>query len=160
MTDLPFSASRTKVSWFKDGHPINTANPIISTRIQIFGQYSEQLKINSVRPEDVGLYQCFLTTNTAQEFQAASELRLGGRCCANLPIFYFKLKYFKHQIQSGKINDNSLHFSDARPTLLYSFIDQTLQPGPWVSLKCSADGSPTPEIKWTVNGFNLPMNER
>ena len=50
--------------------------------------------------------------------------------------------------------------SDARPTLLYSFIDQTLQPGPWVSLKCSADGSPTPEIKWTVNGFNLPMNER
>ena len=51
-------------------------------------------------------------------------------------------------------------FIDARPRLLYSFIDQTLQPGPWVSLKCSADGSPTPEIKWTVNGFNLPMNER
>ena len=51
---------------------------------------------------------------------------------------------------------NKLKFSDAGPTLLYSFIDQTLQPGPWVSLKCSADGSPTPEIKWTVNGFNLP----
>ena len=103
MTDLPFSASRTKVSWFKDGHPINTANPIISTRIQIFGQYSEQLKINSVRPEDVGLYQCFLTTNTAQEFQAASELRLGGRCCANLPIFYFKLKYFNTKSNPAKL---------------------------------------------------------
>ena len=50
--------------------------------------------------------------------------------------------------------------SDARPTLLYSFIDQTLQPGPWVSLKCSAKGSPTPEIKWAVNGFDLPLNER
>ena len=87
LTDLPFSASRTKVSWFKDGQPINTANPIISTRFQIFGQYSEQLKINSVRPEDVGLYQCFLTMDTAQEFQAASELRLGGRYCLNLPFF-------------------------------------------------------------------------
>ena len=78
LSDVPFSSSRVKISWYKDGHPINTANPIISSRIQIFGPYLDQLKINSVRPEDVGLYQCFLTTNTGQEFQAASELRLGG----------------------------------------------------------------------------------
>lgn len=29
---------------------------------------------------------------------------------------------------------------DAPPVLLYSFIEQTLQPGPAVSLKCSATG--------------------
>ena len=48
------------------------------SRIQIFGEHFEQLKINSVRSEDVGLYQCFLTTDTLHEFQAAAELRLGG----------------------------------------------------------------------------------
>ena len=78
MGDTPFSGPISKISWYKDGEPINTANPIISSRIQIFGQHLDQLKINSVRPEDVGLYQCFLTTDNGQEFQAASELRLGG----------------------------------------------------------------------------------
>ncbi|KAF4525155.1 hypothetical protein B566_EDAN014772, partial [Ephemera danica] len=34
----------------------------------------------------------------------------------------------------------------APPALLYSFIEQTLQPGPAVSLKCSASGNPTPSI--------------
>ena len=70
--------SSAKISWYKDGQQINTANPIILSRIQIFGQHLEQLKINSVRPEDVGLYQCFLTIDTLHEYQASSELRLGG----------------------------------------------------------------------------------
>jgi hypothetical protein len=68
--------SSAKISWYKDGQQINTANP---SRIQIFGQHLEQLKINSVRSEDVGLYQCFLTIDTIHEFQAAAELRVGGK---------------------------------------------------------------------------------
>lgn len=49
---------------------------------------------------------------------------------------------------------------DAPPVLLYSFIEQTLQPGPAVSLKCSAAGNPTPQISWTLDGFPLPSNGR
>ena len=79
LSDVPLSDSKIKISWYKDGQPINTANPIMSSRIRIFGQHSEQLKINSVRPEDVGLYQCFIRTDASREFQAASELRLGGK---------------------------------------------------------------------------------
>ena len=56
--------------------------------------------------------------------------------------------------------DHHLFISDAAPVMTYRFIDQTLQPGPPVSLKCSARGSPTPEIKWTLNGFPLPRSER
>ncbi|KAL1130463.1 hypothetical protein AAG570_011711 [Ranatra chinensis] len=44
--------------------------------------------------------------------------------------------------------------------LTYSFIEQTLQPGPAVSLKCSATGNPTPHITWHLDGFNLPQNSR
>lgn len=50
--------------------------------------------------------------------------------------------------------------ADAPPVLLYSFIEQTLQPGPAVSLKCSAAGNPTPQISWTLDGFPLPSNGR
>lgn len=50
--------------------------------------------------------------------------------------------------------------TDAPPVLLYSFIEQTLQPGPAVSLKCSAAGNPTPQISWTLDGFPLPSNGR
>lgn len=51
-------------------------------------------------------------------------------------------------------------FSDAPPVMLYSFIEQTLQPGPAVSLKCSAAGNPTPQVTWTLDGFPLPSNGR
>ena len=49
---------------------------------------------------------------------------------------------------------------DAAPYLVYEFIEQTLQPGPPVCLKCSCKGSPTPQISWTKNGFPLPTSDR
>jgi hypothetical protein len=52
------------------------------------------------------------------------------------------------------------HFLDAPPSLVYSFIEQTIQPGPAVSLKCSATGNPTPQIAWALDGFALPSNGR
>ncbi|XP_014603246.1 PREDICTED: Down syndrome cell adhesion molecule-like protein Dscam2 isoform X9 [Polistes canadensis] len=53
-----------------------------------------------------------------------------------------------------------LQLGDAPPVLLYSFIEQTLQPGPAVSLKCSAAGNPTPQVTWALDGFPLPTNGR
>ncbi|XP_073994425.1 cell adhesion molecule Dscam2-like isoform X3 [Rhodnius prolixus] len=48
----------------------------------------------------------------------------------------------------------------SKPQLLYKFIQQTVQPGPAMSLKCIAAGNPTPEITWTLDGYSLPQNER
>ncbi|GLG97376.1 Protein sidekick [Gryllus bimaculatus] len=53
-----------------------------------------------------------------------------------------------------------LRLGDTPPILVYSFIRQTIQPGPSVSLKCVASGSPTPQIKWTLDGFKLPQTDR
>jgi len=50
-------------------------------------------------------------------------------------------------------------FPDTPPQLVYRFIEQTIQPGPEVSLKCVASGNPTPNIKWTLDGFPLPRND-
>ena len=57
-----------------------------------------------------------------------------------------------------------IHFTsispDSKPPLLYRFPEQTLQPGPSVSLKCIAKGNPPPRISWSLDGFPLPQNER
>lgn len=51
-----------------------------------------------------------------------------------------------HTNTSSSQNNLRFIFSDAPPVMLYSFIEQTLQPGPAVSLKCSAAGNPTPQV--------------
>ncbi|XP_015430998.1 PREDICTED: Down syndrome cell adhesion molecule-like protein Dscam2 [Dufourea novaeangliae] len=53
-----------------------------------------------------------------------------------------------------------LQLGDAPPMLLHSFISQTMQPGPAVSMKCSAAGNPTPQVSWALDGFPLPTNGR
>ncbi|XP_048512285.1 Down syndrome cell adhesion molecule-like protein Dscam2 isoform X3 [Athalia rosae] len=53
-----------------------------------------------------------------------------------------------------------LRLGDAAPQLVYKFIEQTIQPGPSVSLKCIAAGNPTPHFTWTLDGFPLPQNDR
>ncbi|XP_055380718.1 cell adhesion molecule Dscam2 isoform X2 [Condylostylus longicornis] len=53
-----------------------------------------------------------------------------------------------------------LQLGDASPELLYWFSEQTLQPGPTVSLKCVATGNPPPQFVWTLDGFHIPDNSR
>ncbi|XP_065168013.1 cell adhesion molecule Dscam1 isoform X4 [Atheta coriaria] len=53
-----------------------------------------------------------------------------------------------------------LDMGDAGPELVYSFSEQTLQPGPTVSLKCVASGNPPPQFTWTLDGFPIPDHPR
>ncbi|XP_011684732.1 PREDICTED: Down syndrome cell adhesion molecule-like protein Dscam2 [Wasmannia auropunctata] len=53
-----------------------------------------------------------------------------------------------------------LRLGEIAPQLVYRFIEQTMQPTPSVSLKCSAAGNPTPQISWLLDGFPLPQNDR
>lgn len=53
-----------------------------------------------------------------------------------------------------------LDMGDAGPELVYWFSEQTLQPGPTVSLKCVATGNPPPQFTWTLDGFPIPDHSR
>ena len=67
--------------------------------------------------------------------------------------------FVKNDIDTAEgIGEISL--GEVAPQLHYRFIEQTLQPGPGVSLKCTATGSPTPQIAWSLDGFPLPNNDR
>ena len=46
------------------------------------------------------------------------------------------------------------------PQFLTTFTERTLQPGPSVSLKCSASGNPLPEITWELDGKKMSSSER
>ncbi|XP_052744070.1 cell adhesion molecule Dscam2-like isoform X2 [Bicyclus anynana] len=48
--------------------------------------------------------------------------------------------------------------SDSRPELVYTFIEQAVQPGAQVALKCSAVGEPPPRFRWTLDGQNIPAH--
>lgn len=53
-----------------------------------------------------------------------------------------------------------LTLGDDPPVFSYTFHEQTLQPGPFVSLKCAATGTPLPQITWSLDGFPISENMR
>lgn len=46
-------------------------------------------------------------------------------------------------------------FAAVGPELQSTFIEQTLQPGQPVSLRCIASGNPPPQFTWLLDGGNL-----
>nr|ACC65888.1 Down syndrome cell adhesion molecule isoform [Daphnia pulex] len=100
------------ISWMKDGVAISHTDNV--------------LRIEQVRREDKGMYQCFVR-NDQESAQASAELKLGGR---------------------------------DPPQFINTFAERTLQPGPSVSLKCSASGNPLPEITWELDGKKISSSER
>ncbi|KAF9410170.1 hypothetical protein HW555_010693, partial [Spodoptera exigua] len=47
---------------------------------------------------------------------------------------------------------------DSRPELVYTFIEQAVQPGSQVALKCSAVGEPPPRFRWSLDGQPIPSH--
>nr|XP_033326646.1 Down syndrome cell adhesion molecule-like protein Dscam2 isoform X15 [Megalopta genalis] len=101
------------ISWLKDGKPLGLEDHV--------------LRIESVKKEDKGMYQCFVR-NDQESAQATAELKLGGRF--------------------------------EPPQIRHAFVEETLQPGPSMFLKCVASGNPTPEITWELDGKRLSNTER
>jgi Immunoglobulin I-set domain len=65
-----FSGNPIKtISWMKDGKTIDHKDGV--------------LRIESVKKEDKGMYQCIIR-NDQESAQASAELKLGGRCKSNV----------------------------------------------------------------------------
>lgn len=61
---------------------------------------------------------------------------------------------------SSTSSSSSSTTAGSGPRFLDKFSDQTLDPGPSVSLKCIASGQPLPQVTWQVNGSPVPDNSR
>ncbi|VVC38056.1 Hypothetical protein CINCED_3A025894, partial [Cinara cedri] len=68
-------------------------------------------------------------------------------------------------VVSNKLNNEMAHsfaelrLSASKPTFKYKFIGHLLKPGPDVSLKCIAIGTPTPQITWKFDGNEVSPSE-
>lgn len=81
----------------------------------------------------------------------------------SIKTFRLSIKYSRQpgwQQVSRSERERLMVVTDASPELLYWFSEQTLQPGPAVSLKCVATGNPPPQFVWTLDGFPVPDNNR
>ena len=113
-------------------------------------QTDNVLRIETVRREDKGMYQCFVR-NDQESAQASAELKLSARCQSwFIPLF---LRLFTTSCLL-------FPFIVDPPQFLSTFTERTLQPGPSVSLKCSASGNPLPEIIWEFDGKKIASTER
>lgn len=81
------------ISWLKDGKPLGLEDRV--------------LRIESVKKEDKGMYQCFVR-NDQESAQATAELKLGGRCELNFYDIFLRLCLIK-LIISIFINCNNLN---------------------------------------------------
>lgn len=113
------------------------------------GHTDAVLRIESVKKEDKGMYQCFIR-NDQESAQASAELKLGGRCKSNL------ITMSVHSNLSNYIHRLSVD----PPVIRQAFAEETLRPGPSVFLKCIAGGNPTPEIAWELDGKRITNSER
>lgn len=75
------------LSWLKDGKTMP-------------GHEESVLRIDSVRKEDKGMYQC-VVRNEQESAQGSAELKLGGRC-------KFILFYYLRDLNSNSICDTEL----------------------------------------------------
>ncbi|KAG1671035.1 Down syndrome cell adhesion molecule-like protein Dscam2 [Nymphon striatum] len=107
-----------KVKWKFNGRNLDE-----SDRFKELSKYS--MEIISIKREDEGMYQCFVS-NKWQVVQAAAQLILG----------------------------------DLGPEFVKTFTTKRLQPGPSISLQCSAVGRPLPSIRWKLNGYEIEKNKK
>ncbi|XP_037873453.1 cell adhesion molecule Dscam2 isoform X2 [Bombyx mori] len=148
-----------------NGHPIElvywlhngrTLEP--NERIEIL-EDGLRLHIKNTHKDDQGIYQCFASNARDQAygmseylFDVSERSRAVGNRSRRAPY-----------ARSTHTHDTDWNFTgvrESKPELVYWFSEQTLQPGPSVSLKCVAMGHPPPQFTWLLDGFPIPTNSR
>ena len=122
--------------WMKDGKFIDHTDAI--------------LRIESVKKEDKGMYQCVIK-NDQESAQATAELKLGGRC-EIINWLWYELWIINWIIQYLIIVDP--------PIIRQAFSEEILHPGNPVFIKCIAGGNPSPTIAWELDGKKIVNSDR
>ena len=85
------------LDWTKDGAPLNHADAV--------------LRIDAVRREDKGMYQCFVR-NDQESAQASAELKLGGRCQSFVLFLFLLMEPLNHdEFHIFRFESNGSNFS-------------------------------------------------
>ncbi|XP_067127158.1 cell adhesion molecule Dscam1-like isoform X1 [Centruroides vittatus] len=140
---------RTQTRLVMSGHLTATIEPVVQTvdvgRSTIFNCTITGFPVHNVswyfngRPVPSNNHRLHTTWNVLRISSVSNEDEGMYQCFASN-------SHFSTQATS------ELKMGDITPKFIETFTEQTYQPGPSVSLKCIASGSPKPEISWTLDG--------
>ncbi|CAL8129128.1 unnamed protein product [Orchesella dallaii] len=92
-----------------------------NARLKLIPLPYQKVLIFNARLEDQGVYQCFAQVKVSSESW------------------------------NSYVASSSIVFKASAPEMVQTFISQTLQPDPFITLKCSAIGNPIPKISWFID---------
>ncbi|KAI9558120.1 hypothetical protein GHT06_014873 [Daphnia sinensis] len=159
------STVRPIIKWLKDGLTITTSTVVADTNPSSSSKYQQSavlisrasttgqqeqiwsLRISNFQRADEGIYQCFVYTDK-ESAQSSVRLLLGGNVI----------------LDSDFTGARSITLSDsiieAAPQMVHTFNEQTLVPGPFVTLRCTAIGNPPPDITWLLDKQPLSFQQQ
>ena len=75
-------------------------------------------------------------------FLTPESIRIDNVSRENKGLYQCLISSGRNSVQAT----GELKLGDTYPELIYTFIEQNVSPGPHISLKCSARGSPPPQV--------------
>ncbi|XP_073953751.1 Down syndrome cell adhesion molecule 4 isoform X2 [Choristoneura fumiferana] len=142
-----------KLYWVHNGRTVKT-----NERVRLSDD-GLRIHIKSSVKDDQGFYQCFVGNGRDQAYGVA-ECLVDGSERPRAPANRSRRAPFARSAHSHDVDWNFTGTRESKPELVYWFSEQTLQPGPSVSLKCVAMGHPPPQFTWLLDGFPIPTNSR
>lgn len=159
------STVRPIIKWLKDGLIVTTSTVVADTNPSSSSKYQQSavlisrastsgqqeqiwsLRISNFQRADEGIYQCFVYTDK-ESAQSSVRLLLGGTL-RNITLIS----------RAGSII-LSHRILEAAPQMVHTFNEQTLVPGPFVTLRCTAIGNPPPDITWLLDKQPLSFQQQ
>lgn len=139
-------------------HILSPPGPNIHPSIHSFSHSSQPI-CAGLRHSSFGV-DAVRVTSRRWWVEGGSDLWMGCKCKAKCWYRSNSIitSFFFNPMPCCDIHDESLSssnwpfctllllISDTTPELMYTFIEQNVRPGPHISLKCSASGSPPPQV--------------
>ncbi|XP_059351866.1 cell adhesion molecule Dscam2-like isoform X2 [Daphnia carinata] len=128
------STVRPIIKWLKDGLTITTSTVVADANPSSSSKYQQSAVLIS------------RASTSAQQEQIWS-LRISNFQRADEGIYQCFVYTDKESAQSSV----RLLLGEAAPQMVHTFNEQTLVPGPFVTLRCTAIGNPPPDMTWLLD---------
>ncbi|XP_047118494.1 Down syndrome cell adhesion molecule-like protein Dscam2 [Schistocerca piceifrons] len=153
--------------WFRE-----TGGALTEVRAQgLVRPLHSVLQFPRVQPEDSARYVCVATNSVGEGLHVAwlkdgrplaegagVNVLHGGEVLVIESVGKHDRGMYQCVARSGDESAQGsaeLTLGAVAPELQWTFIEQTLQPGPGVSLRCVASGNPPPRVHWLLDGAEL-----
>ncbi|KAK2726847.1 cell adhesion molecule Dscam2-like isoform X1 [Artemia franciscana] len=145
------------------------------------GQSQREIRVDVTEPPEVTLSSSYLT----EDLGNSVEINCQSNCLVLQFSWYFNGALFTQGISGGKLfishmrqEDEGIYqcfvrcdvgtgqgsayvkLGDAAPVFRQTFLEQTIVPGPFLSLMCEAWSIPVSKFVWMLDGFQVVQTDR